>query len=398
MHNYSIHMSSTRIFDNTETAFSLKSEKELNRSYLLFKLMANPTLVSIGSFLTKWSFKLHLPIKGIVKRTVFKQFCGGETENSCLEVINNLYEKDIHSILDYSVEGKEDEKDFDAAMNKKLDLVAFAKSKEEIPFVVMKPTALGRFDLFVKVTSRKTLSDKETQEWERVQNRFKAISKAAFDAGLQIMIDAEETWMQDAVDDLVESLMQKYNKDRITVFCTIQCYRWDRLDYLKKLHERAKNEGYKLGVKIVRGAYMEKERERAIEIGYPSPICATKEETDKMFDDCERYIMDNLNDISLFVGTHNEASTYLAMDLIEEKNLSKNNPSVWFGQLYGMSEHITFNLAENGYNVVKLIPFGPIKEVIPYLIRRAEENTSVAGQTGRELSLLMKEKNRRKAS
>lgn len=391
-------MISTKIFDNTETAFSLKSEKELNQSYLLFKLMANPTLVSVGSFLTYWSFKLHLPIKGLVRKTVFRQFCGGETENACLGVIDNLYGKGVYSILDYSVEGKEKEKDFDAAMKKKLELVAFAKSKKEIPFVVMKPTALGRFDLFVKVTSKAKLTDKEFKEWQRVENRFKAIGKAAYEAGLQIMIDAEETWMQDAVDNLVESLMETYNKERITVFCTLQCYRWDRLDYLKNLHQRGKVEGFKIGAKIVRGAYMEKERERAEEKGYPSPICATKEETDKMFDDCQRYIMDNLDDISLFVGTHNEASTCLTMELIEQKKLSKINPSVWFGQLFGMSEHITFNLAKNGYNTVKLIPFGPIKEVIPYLIRRAEENTSVAGQTGRELSLLIKEKNRRKAS
>ena len=283
-------------------------------------------------------------------------------------------------------------------MNKKIELVAFAKSKKEIPLVVMKPTALGRFDLFVKVTSQKPLSAKESEEWQRVINRFTAICDAAYKADLKIMIDAEETWMQDAVDDLVESMMKTYNKERVTVFCTLQCYRWDRLDYLKKLHERSKNEGFKVGAKIVRGAYMEKERERAEERGYPSPICATKEETDKTFDDCLNYIMNNLNDISIFVGTHNESSTYLAMELIAQKQLPKDSESIWFGQLYGMSEHITFNLAENGYNTVKLIPFGPVREVIPYLIRRAEENTSVAGQTGRELSLLIKEKHRRKSS
>ena len=388
-------MSVNRIFDNTETAFSLKSEKELNRSYLLFKLMANPTLVSVGSFLTNWSFKLHLPIKGIVKNTVFEQFCGGETETACTSVISKMYEKGIYSILDYSVEGKESEADFDAAMSKKLELVAFAKEKQEIPFVVMKPTALGRFDLFVKVSSKQSLSQKESEEWQRVINRFETISRAAYEANLQIMIDAEETWMQDAVDDLVESLMKKYNKERITVFCTLQCYRWDRVDYLKQLHARAQSQGFKLGAKIVRGAYMEKERERAEEKGYKSPICNTKEDTDKTFDDCLRYIMDNLNDISLFVGTHNEASTYLTMGLIEQKKLNRNTKSVWFGQLFGMSEHITFNLAENGYNAVKLIPFGPVREVIPYLIRRAEENTSVKGQTGRELTLLLKEKKRR---
>ena len=395
MHTISLLMATSKIFENTETAFSLKSEKELKHSYLLFKLMANPTLVSIGSGLTRFGFNAHLPIKGLVKSTVFKQFCGGETEQACLPVINRMAEKGIYSILDYSVEGKESEADFNAAMKKKLELVSFAKEKEQIPFVVMKPTALGRFDLFAKVTSKKELTAAETDEWKRIEDRFDAICKATYEAGLRIMVDAEETWMQDSCDDLVKLMMQRYNKERVTVFNTIQCYRWDRVGYLKALHEESKTEGYKLGMKIVRGAYMEKERERAEAKGYKSPICANKEETDQTFNGALDYIMDNLDTIALFVGTHNEASTYLALKLIEEKKLPKNTNSVWFGQLYGMSDHITFNLAENGYNAVKLIPFGPVREVIPYLIRRAEENTSVAGQTGRELTLLMKEKARR---
>jgi proline dehydrogenase len=388
-------MSSNRLFDNTEIAFSLKSTKELKKSYLLFKLMANPKLVSIGSKFTLFSFKANLPIKGIVKRTVFNQFCGGETENDCLKVINRMSEKDVYSILDYSVEGKENETDFNAAMQKKLELVNFANNHDEIPFVVMKPTALGRFALWVKVSSKAALSNLEVEEWKRVENRIDAICKAAYEANLKVMVDAEESWMQDAADDLVRLMMQRYNKERVTVYNTLQCYRWDRVDFLKKEHQLAKDNGYKLGMKIVRGAYMEKERERAIEKGYDSPICTTKEETDKTFNDALSYIVDNNTEISLFVGTHNEASCYLAIELINQKRLAKNIDSIWFGQLYGMSDHITFNLAANGYNTAKLIPFGPVKEVIPYLIRRAEENTSVAGQTGRELTLLIKEKERR---
>lgn len=388
-------MGSNKIFDNTEIAFSLKSKSELKKSFLLFKLMANPTLVAIGSKLTLFSFNTHLPIKGLVKRTVFNQFCGGETESDCLEVINRMSEKDVYSILDYSVEGKENEADFDAAMNKKLDLVEFANSHDEIPIVVMKPTALGRFTLWVKVSANTKLSISEEEEWKRIVNRFDAICKAAYEANLRVMIDAEESWMQDAADDLTRLMMQRYNKERVTVYNTLQCYRWDRLEFLKKEHQKAKSEGYKLGMKIVRGAYMEKERERAEDKGYPSPICATKEETDKTFNDALEYILDNINEIGLFVGTHNEASSYLAIELMNKKNIAKNNKAVWFGQLYGMSDHITFNLAVNGYNTAKLIPFGPVKEVIPYLIRRAEENTSVAGQTGRELTLITKEKERR---
>ena len=388
-------MGSNKLFDNTEIAFSLKSKSELKKSYLLFKLMSNPSMVSIGSKLTLFSFKAHLPIKGLVKKTVFNQFCGGETEKDCLGVINRMSEKEVYSILDYSVEGKEDEADFDAAMNKKLDLVKFAVNRDEIPFVVMKPTALGRFNLWVKVSSKSKLTDTEVEEWKRVENRFDAICKVAYEAGLHVMIDAEESWMQDAADDLVRLMMQRYNKERVTVYNTLQCYRWDRVNFLKNEHQLAKNNGYKLGMKIVRGAYMEKERERAIEKGYDSPICETKAETDKTFNEALSYILDNNNEIGLFVGTHNEASCYLAIDLIAQKHIPKNTDAIWFGQLYGMSDHITFNLAANGYNTAKLIPFGPVKEVIPYLIRRAEENTSVAGQTGRELTLLTKEKKRR---
>ncbi|HZW62037.1 MAG TPA: proline dehydrogenase family protein [Flavobacteriaceae bacterium] len=390
-------MESSKLFDDTQTAFSLKSKSELNQSYLIFKLISSPILVSIGTKLTLFSLKTNLPIKGLVKHTIFRQFCGGETEQDCLKSIHLMYEKKVHAILDYSVEGKENEADFDAALKKKLELVAFAKTRKEIPFVVLKPTALARFALWVKVSSKEELTESESQEWQRVVARFDAICKATYEAHSRVMVDAEESWMQDAVDQLVEQMMQRYNKDRVTVFNTLQCYRWDRLDYLKKEHNKARTLGYKLGMKIVRGAYMEKERERAQEKGYPSPICASKNDTDTMFNEVLTYIVNHLDEMELFVGTHNEASCYLALDLIKEKGIAKNTDKIWFGQLFGMSDHITFNLASNGYNNAKLIPFGPVNEVIPYLIRRAEENTSVAGQTGRELTLLMKERKRRKA-
>jgi proline dehydrogenase len=246
------------------------------------------------------------------------------------------------------------------------------------------------------VSEGKTLNQDEQAEWQRLVDRYDRICQAAADCDVVLLIDAEESWMQKAADDLCEMMMEKYNKEKPVVFSTLQCYRWDRLDYLKEAHKRAKSKGFKLGYKIVRGAYMEKENERALEKGYKTPICSSKQQTDELFNDVSRYIMDNLEDIHLFLGTHNEDSSYLVMNLLEQKGLAHNDPRVWFGQLYGMSDHITYNMADKRYNIAKYVPFGPVKDVMPYLIRRAEENTSVAGQTSRELSLLKREKERRK--
>lgn len=264
-----------------------------------------------------------------------------------------------------------------------------------MPFSVFKPTGLGRLKIWQKVTEGATLTEEESKEWGRVKDRYEAVCKEAYDKNITLLIDAEETWMTKAADDLCEEMMEKYNKERPVVFNTLQCYRWDRLDYLKAAHKRAKAKHFKLGYKIVRGAYMEKENERAEEKGYPSPICKSKQETDQVFNDVMTYIMEHIDDIGLFVGTHNEMSTYLAMDKMAALGIAKDDRRVWFGQLYGMSDHITFNLAKEGYNVAKYIPFGPVRDVMPYLIRRAEENTSVAGQTSRELDLLKKERKRR---
>lgn len=390
---------SKSIFDNTEVAFRTKNNAELRRAYLLFKMIGKQWLVNVGTSFTLFALKVGLPVKGLIRSTVFDHFCAGETEQKAMPVIDILYkEGGVYSVLDYSVEGQENEESFDFAEKKINELTVLATKNQAMPFSVFKPTGLGRFDLWVKVSAKERLTKAEEEEWQRVRDRYDSICATAYKHNIILMIDAEHSWMQNAADDLCEEMMAKYNKENPIVFNTLQCYRWDRLDYLKEQHQRAKEKGYKLGYKIVRGAYLEIENERAIEKSYPTPICASKQETDDMFDSVLEYIIDNIEDIHLFCGTHNENSSLLAMQLMKEKGYAKNDNRFWFGQLYGMSDNISFNLAEQGYNTAKYLPFGPIKDVMPYLIRRAEENTSVAGQSSRELSLITKERKRRKAS
>ncbi len=388
-------MTTNPIFNNTETAFKLKTDSQLERAYFLFKMIANEPLVRIGTAATKFALNLHLPVEGLIRSTVFDHFCGGVNEEDCLPVVDSLFDVGVNSILDFSVEGKEEDAQFDATLAKVIELTKFAEHKDAMPFSVFKPTGLGRFKIWEKVSAKETLSEIEKTRWQRIQQRYDEVCKVAHDCSISLLIDGEESWMQDAADELCEAMMEKYNKKTPIVFNTLQCYRWDRLDYLKEAHKRAKAGGYKLGFKVVRGAYMEKENDRAEEKGYLTPICASKQATDEHFNAVMQYILDNLQDISLFLGTHNENSNYLALEIIDAKGLMKNDSRIWFGQLYGMSDHISYNLAEAGFNVAKYIPFGPVKDVMPYLIRRAEENTSVAGQTSRELTLLKKEKQRR---
>lgn len=383
------------LFNNTEIAFKLKSDAQLERAYFLFKMIANEPLVKIGTTVTKFALQLSLPVEGLIRSTVFDHFCGGVNEDDCMNVVDMLMDAGVYSVLDYSVEGKEEENQFEATTNMVLKLTAFAQHKTAMPFSVFKPTGIGRFKIWQKITEHQPLTEAEEKEWEAIKNRYERICNEAYKKNITLLIDGEESWMQDAADDLCETMMQKYNKEKAIVFNTLQCYRWDRLDYLKAQHAKAKQKGYKLGFKVVRGAYMEKENDRAKEKGYPSPICANKKATDDNFNAVVSYILEHNNDISLFFGSHNEESSYLALRLMERFNIEKSNRKVWFGQLYGMSDHISYNLAHQGYNVAKYIPFGPVKDVMPYLIRRAEENTSVAGQTNRELELLKKERARR---
>ncbi|WBX72484.1 proline dehydrogenase family protein [Tenacibaculum retecalamus] len=384
------------LFNNTATAFKLKSDSELERAYFLFKMIQNQPMVRIGTAVTNFALKAHLPVEGLIRSTVFDHFCGGVTEDDCLPNIEKMHEKgNVHSILDYSVEGKEDEAQFDDALEMTLKTIDFAEEKKSIPYAVFKPTGFGRFALYQKLTEKEGHTAKEKVEWERVVARFHTVCKAAVKKDVPLLIDAEESWMQEAADDLIEELMETYNKDKAIVFNTLQMYRHDRMGYLRGLYQKAHQKGYYIGMKVVRGAYMEKERERAENKGYASPICVDKNATDTNYNEAVRFMMEHKN-MAIFAGTHNEDSSYLLMDLAKEYNIKADDKRMWFGQLYGMSDHISFNLAAEGYNVAKYVPFGSVRDVMPYLIRRAEENTSIEGQTSRELNLLKTERKRRK--
>ncbi len=374
----------------------MKSDSELERAYFLFRLIANEPLVRIGTAVTNFAINAHLPVEGLIRATVFDHFCGGVNEADCLPIIDKMHEKGVCSILDYSVEGKEEEAQFDFAVEKVLHVLNFVKEKAAIPFAVFKPTGFGRRALYKMVGEGAALSTEEKTEWEKVIARYHQVCQKAHELDVALLIDAEESWMQDAADELAWQMMKAYNTERAIVFNTAQLYRWDRLAYLEELYKKAIAAGVKVGIKVVRGAYMEKENERAKEYGYPSPICASKQDTDNNFDKAVAFMIKHLEVFEIFAGTHNEESVHKLLELMKTDDIPAKDPRIWMGQLYGMSDHISFNLAAHGYNAAKYVPYGPVRDVMPYLIRRAEENTSVTGQTSRELELLKKEKARRK--
>jgi proline dehydrogenase len=382
-------------FDNTANAFSGKTDNDLRRSYWLFKMVSNPGLVNFGKSFTDFAIKAHLPISGIIKATIFKQFCGGEDMEECLQTIENLGKYNIGSILDYSVEGMISEADFDNTAAEIIKTLQLAAQKPHIPFGVFKPTGIGRIEVMEKVSAGTALNADEEQAWANMKRRVDDICCAAFENKVKILVDAEETWTQVAVDALVRDMMEKYNKQKAIVYNTAQMYRRDRLTYLENLFKDAQEKNYFIGMKIVRGAYMEKERERASKMGYASPINNTKADTDKEYNAALEFCIKHIDKIAICAGTHNESSSALLVKLMQDNNVTPNNSRVWFSQLLGMSDHISYNIAKEGYNVAKYVPYGPVKNVLPYLIRRAQENTSVKGQTGRELSLIIKEKQRR---
>jgi len=383
-------------FDNTEIAFASKSNSDLNRAYYLFKVISFNWLVKIAPPFVDAALALHLPIKGIIRATAFKHFCGGESIADCERTIDELGKYNIGTILDYSVEGKETEKDFENSLKETLSCIERAKGNSHIPFSVFKLTGFARFALLEKVNRKETLTSTEQEEFNRVKMRVEKICAAADNANVPVFIDAEESWIQEVVDDMATEMMVKYNKSRVLIYNTLQMYRTDRNKYLEDCYKHAATNNYLLGIKLVRGAYMEKERARAVKMNYPSPIQPDKAAADKDYDDALRFCVDHIDRISICAGTHNEKSSHLLVDLMAQKNIPANHPHIWFSQLYGMSDHISFNLAKVKYNVAKYVPYGPVEQVLPYLIRRAQENTSVAGQTGRELSLIETEKRRRK--
>lgn len=383
------------IFNNTEAAFSLKSDAEIERACFLFKLIANEPLVKIGTAVTNFAIKTKLPVENLIRSTVFDHFCGGVNEEDCLPKVEAMYDKGVYSVLDFSVEGKESEAEFDDALQRTLNIIEFANTHASLPFAVFKPTGFARFALLEKVSAGQPLSEAEKTEWNKVEERFDTIAARAAKRRIGLLIDAEESWIQQAVDDLVLKLMQKYNREQVIVYNTVQCYRHDRIRYVTQLLDQADNKGFRAGIKIVRGAYMEKENQRAAKMGIESPICPSKRATDENFDAIMTFILKKLEKHSLFIGSHNEESTLKAMNLMQELAIDRQSGKVWFGQLYGMSDHISFNVVREGFLSLKYVPFGPVRDVMPYLIRRAEENTSVAGQTSRELSLLLSERKRR---
>lgn len=399
-------------FDNTENAFKYKTDKELRQAGYLFSSMGFQWLVNLGTRLTPWAIKSGLPIKGIIRNTIFKQFVGGETLEETKPVVDLLAQHKVQVILDYGVEGGEEgEAGFDHAMEQFLKVLDYAGTQPNIPFISIKLTGMARFGLLEKLDdlmhtrintlinrynwALQQLTDEERGEWNAVIQRMQTICKRAVACGVGVLVDAEETWIQDPIDALTILSMEAFNKTTAVVYNTVQLYRHDRLAFLRAMLEAAQQRGFVLGVKLVRGAYMEKERNRAAERGYPSPIQPDKASTDADFNEAVQLCIDHLDQVAVIIASHNEYSNKLAADLLQKKGLALNHERVHFSQLYGMSDNITFNLAAAGCNVSKYLPFGPLEEVIPYLMRRAQENSSVGGQTGRELLLIKKELKRR---
>ncbi len=389
-------MNSEISFQNTEIAFSGKTDKDLKRAYLLFRVIGYPNLMKVGKVFTQVGLKLHLPITGLIRSTIFRQFCGGENITESRETVALLGRYNVGTILDYSVEGQEDHQSMDLTTAEILDTIREAQQSKDIPFCVFKPSGVAPTVVLYKVSNNQVLTDDEKSAFEQVEARFDRICAAAHQADIPLFIDAEESWIQPAIDQLATKMMERYNTQKAIVFNTIQLYRNDRLEYLKTSFEAAKAGGYFLGEKLVRGAYLEKERERAVEKGYPSPVHDTKGDTDRDYDAAIEFCMQHLDTIAFCAGTHNEESAMLLTRLMNELNVSKTDRRVYFAQLLGMSDHITFNLSAHGYCVAKYVPYGPVNKVLPYLIRRAEENTSAQGQSGRELQLISRELERRK--
>ena len=383
-------------FQNTQFAFEYKSDADLQKSYLLFSTMQSNWLVKMGPKLVNLAFRLHFPIDFLLKSFLFNQFCGGTTLEETILRSKQLYKYKVRTVLDYSVEGEKNEQGFQDCAKEIIKMIDFAQKYEEIAFVALKITGIGSFQLLEKKQLNKPFSQLEEKQWNALQDRLNTICAKAAASNQPVFIDAEESWIQDAIDDLAEEMMRLYNKEKPLIYTTAQMYRHDRLQYVQSLVAQSKTEGYIPAIKIVRGAYLEKENERAQKLRYPTPMQSSKKNTDDDYNAAIRFCLENIDSVAICAGTHNEESCRYVTALLHEKGIPENHPFVSLSQLFGMSDHLSFNLAKHGYNVSKYLPYGPLRSVLPYLFRRAEENTSIAGQTGRELRLIEKEIARRK--
>jgi proline dehydrogenase len=383
-------------FENTEVAFKLRTQRELLQAYMMFKLISYPSLVRTGNFMIPLAVRTGIPLGWFIKPTVYRQFCGGETIEECTKVIGKLQQLNVKSILDYSVESKKEDGDMDTALQETLKTIRLAESMPAIAFAVFKPTAFISPHALEALSTGSGITPSIEEEGGKFRTKVEIMCAAAFGRGLPILIDAEDTCYQPFIDKVALEMMEKYNREKAIVFNTYQMYRADRLSVLEGDCSFARSKGIHLGAKFVRGAYMERERRRAAESGYRDPIHKDKTATDRDYNEALRFSVENIDVISIFNGTHNEQSSLLLVELMAQNGIARNDPRTWFSQLYGMSDHISFNLAREGYNVAKYVPYGPVRHVLPYLMRRVEENTSVSGQTGRELSLIIKELKRRR--
>ncbi len=384
-------------FDNTQIAFAYKSNADLRKAYWLFRLVGSSALVKISKVLTQVALAIRIPVSWAIKPTIYAHFCGGETIDESIKTIRKLDGFGVKAILDYSVEGKESDEDIAAALDETLATIRHAGSDQNIPFAVFKPTAFTKANVLEQMSNGSEVNQALQEEADKFRDRVDLLCATAYEHNIPILIDAEDSWYQAFIDEVCEDMMAKYNQEKAIVFNTLQMYRTDRLVYLKEAFDRAVKGHYYMGIKFVRGAYMEKERERAEKMGYTDPINPNKAATDHLYNEGLRFTIKHIERISVFNGTHNEYSNQLLTELIEEKGLQKDDDRIWFSQLYGMSDNISFNLAKSGFNVAKYLPYGPVKHVLPYLIRRAEENTAMAGQTSRELELVNLERARRKS-
>jgi proline dehydrogenase len=383
-------------FTDTATAFADKSDAQLKEKYRIFRMLNSPFLNAIGSGAARFALSLGLPVQGLIKNSIFAQFCGGETIDECEGTVEKLAASNIGSILDYSIEGKSSEDDFDRTKDEIIRTIERAKDDPRIPFSVFKVTGIAPLGTLERLSAKKKLDAKSQAKCERIYNRVQEICERAYSIGQPVFVDAEDSWIQEAIDRMVTDMMERYNREQPIVYNTLQMYRTDRLQHLKSARRQAKVGGYIYAVKLVRGAYMEKERERAAEMGYPSPIHPDKASTDADYDAAIEYCLRHAGTVAFVAATHNEQSTEKLAAMMDEEGMAPDHPHVFFSQLYGMGDNISYVLAKQGYNVSKYVPYGPVPDTLPYLIRRAEENSSAAGQVSREVFLLEKELRRRK--